>query len=125
MAAKKPQPTALITYLCTRCLQDMLSADEIQDVVCGLCGKGDCLNEVEREPLTPQTMEAAMMKSVEKMMTQLQKAYDTKPADMKDDDEILLLQAMVKAKNLETHIQKVFGADKRKKPSVHQVRIKL
>ncbi len=124
MPAKKPQPTELVTWMCTRCLQEMIYPNDKKKIVCGLCKKGDCMNIVAREPLTPQSMEAAMMKSVEKMIASLQKAYDTQP-EKTDDEEILLLEAMVKAKNLEKGIQKAFGKSSKKRGGVHHVEIAL
>lgn len=115
MAPKKSPPTTLITYLCTRCTWDF-SRTENDKPVCTICEKNDKLQEMKREPITPQTIEAGMMRSMERMMVSLEKAYDSgKKEGIGDKDEILLLEAMVKAKNLKTHVEKAFGKKKTRK----------
>lgn len=132
--AKKAQPKELITFLCTRCSWDF-SRTEKDKPKCTLCGKNDRLQEVAREPVTPQALETAMMRSMDRLMTGLQGAYDshqdqtkrgvpsgsrgtTRNEKKNDEEEILLLEAMVKAKNLQTHVEKAFG----KKPGKKQQR---
>lgn len=123
MRSKKPQPTQLVTYLCTRCLQECTRRDTDTDPECAVCETGAHLTEVDREPLTAEAMEAAMMKSVDRMMTSLTKAYDA--GNRSDDEEILLLEAMAKAKNLQKGIEKTFGKRTKKRGGVHHVRIDI
>ena len=115
MISKKSSPKELIHYLCTRCTWDFARTD-LDKPKCTMCEKGDKLQEIKREPMTPQALEAAMMRSMDRLMTGLQGAYDshqegTPARDEKknDEEEILLLEAMVKAKNLKTHVEKAFG----------------
>lgn len=109
MPRTKKTPTILITYLCTRCTWEF-TRTELDKAKCTLCEKSDRLHEVKREPVTPQAVEAGMMRSIDRMMTSLEKAYEAgKNEGMNDADEILLLEAMVKGKNLEKHVQKAFG----------------
>ena len=131
MVPKKSSPQELITYLCTRCTWDF-ARTELDKPKCTLCGKNDKLQEIKREPVTPQALEAAMMRSMDRLMTGLQGAYETHQAghnqrghtvhDTKnDDEEILLLETLVKAKNLEKHVGKAFGKSKPKKSRLHGI----
>ncbi len=130
MVPKKPAPTTLITYLCTRCSWDF-SRTEKDKPKCTLCEKSDRLTEIKREPITPQAIEEGMMRSMDRLMTGLQGAYDThqnqtqrasSTRDQKknDEEEILLLETMVKAKNLQTHVEKAFGRTVKKKPHLRR-----
>lgn len=67
-----------------------------------------------------------MMRSMERLMTGLQGAYETsKKEGIGDSEEILLLEAMAKAKNLEKHVQKAFGKNIKKKVRVHGTNMEL
>ncbi|NOS67593.1 MAG: hypothetical protein HOO67_04490 [Candidatus Peribacteraceae bacterium] len=120
--SKKAQPKELITYLCTRCRWDF-ARTENDKPKCTLCGKTDRLKEIARQPMSPQALEGAMMRSMERLMTGLEGAYEaqqtqrgssTREDEKKnDDEEILLLEAMVKAKNLQKNVEKAFGKGKR------------
>ena len=125
MTPKKSPPKELITYLCSRCSWDF-SRTENDKAKCTLCGKGDRLKEMARQAMSPQALEEAMMRSMDRLMTGLQGAYETHQSghdqrghtarDKKnDEEEILLLEAMVKAKNLQTHVEKAFGKTKKKR----------
>ncbi len=123
MSAKKSQPKELITYLCTRCSWDFTRAEN-HTPICTLCKKKDCLQEIRREPFSPQAVEQGMMRSMERLMTGLKTAYESgKKEGIPDNDEILLLETMVKAKNLEEELGKIFGP--RKRGGVHAVSISL
>ncbi len=112
--AKKSPPTTLVTYLCTRCTWDF-SRTELDKPTCTICEKNDKLQEIKREPITPQAIEAGMMRSMERMMVNLEKAYSAgKEEGIGDQEEIMLLEAMVKAKNLQKHVEKAFGKGKTK-----------
>lgn len=125
---KNPPPSELITFLCSRCQWDF-SRTEKDKPKCTMCGKSDRLEEMKREPITPQAMEAAMMRSMDRLMTGLQGAYEShqngiqrghsaREEKKNDEEEILLLEAMVKAKNLQRNVEKAFGKTKKRKKSV-------
>lgn len=123
MASKKP-PTELITYFCTRCNWDF-ARTENDTPRCTLCEKDDQLKELKREPITPQVIEAGMMRSMDRLMTSLQKAYDSGMKEgMGDKEEILVLEALAKAKHLQEHVQKVFRKST-KKPRLHVQSVSL
>ena len=132
MVSKKSPSKELVTYLCTRCTWDFARTDQDKPK-CTMCEKSDKLQEISREPVTPQAMEAAMMRSMERLMTGLQSAYDTHQNDdqrgssNRDEEEILLLETLVKAKNLEKHVGKAFGKNpgKKKSPRIHGLSISL
>lgn len=68
------------------------------------------MQEIKREPITPQAIEIGMMRSMERMMISLEKAYEAGRGEgIGDKEEIMLLEAMVKAKNLQRHVKKAFG----------------
>lgn len=122
---KKKEPTELITYLCTRCEWDFSRTD--QDLAtCTLCGKGDRLQEMRREPITPEAVETAMMQSMDKLMSGLKGAYDAraKNGETNDTDEIALLEMMAKTQNLQKTIEKSF-APRQRKPVIHAISIKI
>ncbi len=122
MVSKKT-PAELITYLCTRCSWDF-SRTEKDKAVCTMCKKADRLQEIKREPLTPQSLEQGMMRPVERLMSGLEKTYeDGVKKGINDDEEILLLETMVKAKNLEAQVKKAFS--KKKNPRMHMVSMKI
>ena len=58
-------------------------------------------------------------------MTGLQKAYEARGEGVTDEEEILLLEAMVKAKNLEKHVEKAFGRSVKKKRRVLGMEMEL
>ena len=125
MVAKKPQPTELITYFCSRCTWDFARSD-LDAPTCTMCCKGDRLTEMKREPITPQAIEEGMMRSMDRLMTGLRGAYESgKKEGIADDDEILLLEAMVKAKNLQEHVEKTFGMRVNKRPRIHGISMSL
>lgn len=124
-SAKNAKPGMLITYLCTRCRWDFARSEK-DEPACTMCSKSDRLKELKREPMSQQALEIAMMRSMERLMTGLQGAYDaqqkqaegassTRDEKKNDEEEILLLEAMVKAKNLQKHVEKAFGKGKAKK----------
>ena len=114
-ASKKPKPTELITYLCTRCRWDFARTEDDKPS-CTLCGQKDRLQELKREAISPQAMEAAMMRSMERLMGGLEKAYASGTEEgMNDKEEIMLLETMVKAKNLEKQVKKAFGRKTKRK----------
>lgn len=127
--SKKAQPKELITFLCTRCRWDF-SRTEKDVPKCTLCGKIDRLKEVGRQPMSQQALEGAMMRSMERLMTGLEGAYEAQQKQSQrgsstrgdekknDDEEILLLEAMVKAKNLQKHVEKAFGKGSKRKKNV-------
>ena len=121
---KKSPPQELVTYLCTRCTWDFTRTEKDKPK-CTLCGKIDRLTELKREPMTPQAVEAGMMRSMERLMTGLQKAYEARGEGVTDEEEILLLEAMVKAKNLEKHVEKAFGRSVKKKRRVHGISMEI
>src|SRR3989338_9078498 len=114
MSAKKSPPTQIICYLCTRCQWDFVRA-ETDAAKCTLCGKKDKLTEINRGPVTPQALEQGMMRSMERLLTGLAGAYDAhqrgatdRDEKRNDEEEIFLLKAMVKAKNLQRYVEKAF-----------------
>ena len=121
---EKRSPKHLVTYVCTKCRWE-LTRTELDKPKCTLCGKAECLEEIKREDLTPESLEAAMMKSVDTLMKNLEQAYASKEGEWKnDEEEVLLLEAMAKAKNLEKHVQKTFGP-RGKKPHIHAISITI
>lgn len=74
--------------------------------------------------LSGKEIETRLTSAIEHVLCGLQKAYDTaKKEGIADRDEILLLETLVKAKNLEGELQKMFGV--RKNPRVHIASITL
>lgn len=68
------------------------------------------MQEIKREPITSQAIETGMMRSMERMMISLEKAYEAgREEGIGDKEEIMLLEAMVKARNLQRHVEKAFG----------------
>lgn len=123
MTRKQSPPAVLITWLCTRCTWDF-SRTEKDKAVCTMCKKSDRLQEVKREPLTPQALEQGMMRSMERLMSGLQGAYEKgQKKGINDEEEILLLETMVKAKNLKTHVRKAFST--KKNPRMHVMSMKI
>lgn len=120
--ARDPTPSELITYRCTRC-QWEFSRTELQQPTCTVCAKGDCLDELKREPITPQVMEEGMMRSMEHLLTSLEKTYAE--AGTSDENEELLLDAMSQTQDLQIHIHKVFNGSRKKTPRVHGVFLSL
>lgn len=90
-----------------------------------MCGKNDRLEETLREPLTPESLEAGLMRSVDRLMGNLRKVYDARGGEWRSDsEELLMLEALAKAKDLEAHVKKAFGHSK-KKPRVHIASVSL
>ncbi len=125
---KKSKAAELVTYLCTRCAWDFSRASTAA-CQCSLCGKKDRVQEVKREPLTPQALEEGMMRSMDRLMAGLRKAYDARQQHPSagattDADDILLLETMVKAKNLEKEVSKMFQRG-RKTGGMHTMKISI
>ena len=119
MAAKKrtprPMPKELVTYLCKRCAWNFTRTEEGKPR-CSMCGKGDRLTEVCREPLTPEALQVGLMRSVDRLMSNLQKAYEAREGEWRSDgEELLMLEALAKGKDLEQHVKKAFAPKKSKR----------
>jgi hypothetical protein len=125
MPPKKPIAKELITYLCGRCVQECTRTELEKTPKCVFCAKTDRMQEVNRRPITREALEEGMMRSMERMLVSLEKAYASRPDDMSDADEILLLQAMAKAKNLEKGIEKAFVKKTKKRTTLHHVKMEL
>ena len=81
-----------------------------------MCAKSDRLAETHREPLTPEALQAGLMRSVDRLMSNLQKAYEAREGEWHDDgEELLMLEALAKGKDLEEHVKKAFGNKKNRR----------
>ncbi len=93
-------PKWIIVYDCPACGTDS-GMTELQRPTCFACGSKNVI-ERERKPFTPEALAERMKVSADRMLLNLQKAYEEGPGNPKE--EALLLSALAKAKDYKDKI---------------------
>jgi hypothetical protein len=101
----------LITYRCKTCGEQSSFADA-QEAQCNYCDASTGLEEVDRQKITPELMEQQLKASAERMLANLQSAFenmteDDKAAFGEKDAEKEMLLLLAKAKKFKDGIDKL------------------
>jgi DNA-directed RNA polymerase subunit RPC12/RpoP len=102
---KRKLPKYLLTYLCKKCGMDF-ALSELHKPACFYCGSKQGHELVKKQKLTPKVLADRMKRVADRLVENLKKAYDVKPADADEDQ---LLEALVKADKLRKGVKTVFS----------------
>ncbi len=93
----------LLTYLCQKCGMDF-GVSDIHTPKCFYCGSKRGHELVKKQKITPQVLAERMKLVTDRMIENLKKAYNVRPADT-DEDE--LLEVLVKADKLRRGVRRL------------------